>query len=103
MRLIVMFDLPTNTKEERKRANKFRNFLLQDGFYMLQYSVYIRICNGLENVHLHEERIKANVPPYGHIRSFCMTELQYKNVKTYIGNAIPHIDMEKEEILISLF
>lgn len=41
MRLFVMFDLPTNTAAERKAAGKFRNFLLKDGFYMMQYSIYI--------------------------------------------------------------
>ena len=48
MRLIVMFDLPVMTKAERRAATQFRNFLLNDGYYMMQFSIYIRLCNGIE-------------------------------------------------------
>ena len=44
MRVVVLFDLPTNTKGERRAATQFRKFLLDDGFNMLQYSVYTRLC-----------------------------------------------------------
>lgn len=46
MRLIVMFDLPTGTVGERRAANQFRHFLLHDGYYMMQFSIYVRLCNG---------------------------------------------------------
>lgn len=48
MRLIVMFDLPTGTAGERRAANQFRHFLLHDGYYMMQFSIYVRLCNGQE-------------------------------------------------------
>ena len=44
--MIVFFDLPVQTKTERRHATAFRNFLLKDGYHMLQFSVYARVCNG---------------------------------------------------------
>ena len=57
MRLIVMFDLPVMTKAERRAATQFRNFLLNDGYYMMQFSIYIRLCNGMEAANTHRERL----------------------------------------------
>lgn len=62
MRLFVMFDLPVRTASERKEAARFRKFLLNDGYYMLQYSIYVRICNGMESADKHEQRLKNNLP-----------------------------------------
>ena len=45
MRMIVFFDLPVKTKNERREATRFRNFLMNDGYHMLQFSVYARVCN----------------------------------------------------------
>ena len=50
MRMIVFFDLPVQTKTERRHATAFRNFLLKDGYHMLQFSVYARVCNGNDAV-----------------------------------------------------
>lgn len=54
MRMIVFFDLPVQTKTERRHATAFRNFLLKDGYHMLQFSVYARVCNGNDAVKKHE-------------------------------------------------
>ncbi|MNT26127.1 CRISPR-associated endoribonuclease Cas2 [compost metagenome] len=54
MRILVFFDLPVKTKQERKKANQFRKFLLKDGYYMIQLSVYARVCNGNDMVELHK-------------------------------------------------
>jgi len=53
MRLIVFFDLPVVKKEDRKGYTQFRKFLLKDGYDMVQFSVYSRICNGQESVNKH--------------------------------------------------
>ena len=63
MRLFVMFDLPTNTAEDRKNAAKFRKFLINDGYYMMQYSIYVRVCNGWEAANQHEARVQRAIPP----------------------------------------
>ena len=48
MWMMVLFDLPVLTKKERKAATKFRKFLLDQGFEMSQFSVYMRFCAGKE-------------------------------------------------------
>ena len=85
MRMIVFFDLPVQTKTQRQAAAKFRNFLLKDGYYMVQYSVYARICSGFDSVSLHEERLKRNLPERGLIRLLTVTEKQYSNSKVLLG------------------
>ena len=63
MRVAVFFDLPTNTKAERRAATQFRKFLLDDGFDMLQYSVYARLCPNHMHVIVGEKTVQEkNVP-----------------------------------------
>lgn len=85
MRLMVFFDLPVTTLEQRKQATKFRNYLIKDGYYMLQFSVYSRICNTIESAKLHEERLKLNLPPNGSVRSMIITEKQYASMNILSG------------------
>lgn len=85
MRILVFFDLPVKTKQERKLANRFRNFLLKDGYYMVQLSVYARVCNGNDMVEVHKKRLKANVPNEGSVRVLVITEKQYENVDVFLG------------------
>ena len=77
MYLFVMFDLPVTTKAERKAANQFRNFLKKDGYDMLQYSIYSRICRGQDAVDKHVQRLKKTVPEEGGVRVFQITDKQY--------------------------
>ena len=57
MRMLVFFDLPVVTAKEKKDAAKFRKFLLKDGYHMVQWSVYSRICNGMDAVAMHKQRL----------------------------------------------
>lgn len=85
MRILVFFDLPVKTKQERRKATQFRNFLIKDGYYMIQFSVYARVCNGNDMVELHKKRLKANIPDDGSIRVLVITEKQYENVEILLG------------------
>ncbi len=85
MRLFVLFDLPTNTKKERKYAARFRKDLLNDGFTMLQYSVYCRICKGQESVDLHIQYVAQVVPPKGSVRLLSITDMQYARMRLLVG------------------
>ena len=60
MRMIVFFDLPVTEKPAQKAAAKFRNFLVKDGYLMIQFSVYSRVCNGYDAVKTHEKRLKQH-------------------------------------------
>ncbi len=85
MRILVFFDLPVKTKNERRKATQFRNFLLKDGYYMVQFSVYARLCNGTDMADIHRERLRANVPDNGSVRVLTITEKQYENVEILLG------------------
>ena len=65
MWIFVFFDLPTETKKNRKDAAKFRKELERDGFTMMQFSVYVRHCPSKENMDVHIKRVQISMPPAG--------------------------------------
>ncbi len=85
MRLLVFFDLPTTTKVERRAYTVFRRFLLNDGYDMIQFSVYGRIVNGRDAELKHTQRLVAQLPPSGSIRAMTVTEKQYAGIKLLVG------------------
>jgi len=85
MRILVFFDLPTTTKEDKRAYVLFRRFLLNDGYDMLQWSVYGRLINGLDAERKHMKRLEANLPPAGSVRSLVVTEKQYAAMRILIG------------------
>lgn len=85
MWLIVLFDLPTDTKKARKDYTLFRKKLLNDGFGMMQYSVYYRHCASDENATVHFNRVKAFLPPEGEVRLIRITDKQYGKIQVYYG------------------
>jgi CRISPR-associated protein Cas2 len=85
MWLFVFFDLPVGTKAERRAATRFRNFLKDDGFLMLQWSVYARVCRGEEATEKHQARVTKNLPSKGSVRTLQVTERQYARMKLLIG------------------
>lgn len=86
MRVLVMFDMPTCSKKERKDYAKFRKNLIKDGFMMLQYSVYMRICKGVASANNYLDKVGLIVPPKGHIRALILTEKQFDNMRLLLGN-----------------
>lgn len=88
MRMIVFFDLPVTEKSAQKAATKFRKFLLDDGYLMVQYSVYSRVCNGYDAVKTHENRLKKHLPPNGSVRLLTITEKQYESMQILLGEYI---------------
>lgn len=85
MRILVMFDLPVKTPKERKIYTNFRKALLKDGYVMIQYSIYYRICKGLDDVYKHEKRLDGFLPENGAIRTMVITEKQYEDMKILVG------------------
>jgi len=93
MRLIVFFDLPSVTKTEKRAYTLFRRFLLNDGYDMLQWSVYGRVVNGMDAEKKHLNRLEANLPPAGSVRSLTVTEKQFASIKMLVGK--PKIQEKK--------
>lgn len=85
MWLFVFFDLPTNTKKERKAAAQFRKALEKDGFSMMQYSVYVRHCPSKENMNVHIARVRASMPPSGLTSILSITDKQYGEIQNFWG------------------
>lgn len=85
MRILVFFDLPVQKSAERKLATQFRKFLIDDGYYMLQYSVYSRICNSVENAESHFKRLSIAAPKVGSVRCMIVTEKQYNTMRIICG------------------
>ncbi len=85
MWLFVMFDLPTNTHQERKHASLFRKELLLDGFNMMQYSVYTRVCPSKEHAQVHIKRIRECTPTDGKVSVLQVTDYQFGNMEHIIN------------------
>ncbi|NOX34729.1 MAG: CRISPR-associated endonuclease Cas2 [Deltaproteobacteria bacterium] len=85
MWIIVLFDLPTKTKIERKRYTLFRKRLMKGGFSMMQYSVYMRHCASDENARVHVHRVKNNLPPDGEVRIIKITDKQFARIEVFYG------------------
>lgn len=101
MRILVFFDLPVTTKRQRSEAAKFRKFLLQDGYHMLQFSVYARTCNGNDAVEKHKARLKRCIPDNGSIRVLVITEKQYETIEILLGDLCEaDADFQTEQLSI---
>lgn len=85
MRVLVLFDLPSVLKSEKRSYVRFRKALLDDGFIMLQYSIYMRFCRNLKDSEKHIVRVKAIAPKDGNIRILTITEHQYEEMVIVIG------------------
>jgi len=83
MWLFVYFDLPTKTKKERKEYRLFREGLENDGFNMLQYSIYTRHCMSREDAEKHKKRVKEILPPHGHIIIHTITDKQFGMMENF--------------------
>ena len=85
MWLFCLFDLPTNTKAQRKRAAEFRKNLIDDGFDMMQFSVYKRFCGSSEACEVHAKRIREWLPEEGTVSILKFTDKQFSDIETFIG------------------
>jgi CRISPR-associated protein Cas2 len=85
MWILVFFDLPTETKQERKIYSDFRKKLLQDGFSMFQFSIYVRHCSSAENTEVHVKRVKNALPNKGSIGILNITDKQFGSMELFYG------------------
>jgi CRISPR-associated protein Cas2 len=85
MWVFVLFDLPVGTKKERKAATRFRHALLDLGFEMSQYSVYLKFCAGKEQAEAVERKVEMVMPAAGKVHFVQITDKQYENIRTYRG------------------
>ena len=94
--LLVAFDLPVKSREQRKRAIGFRQFLLDDGFLMVQFSVYARSCVSFARQETHLDRVKKSLPPEGSVRAWFVTRAQWE--RSYVIHGSPAVEVPAEDM-----
>lgn len=87
MWILVFFDLPTDSKKEKKAYTNFRKKLLTDGFTMFQFSIYVRHCSSRENRNVHLKRIKSILPEKGHVGILSITDKQFEMMEIFYGKS----------------
>jgi len=100
MWVVTMFDLPTDTKAARRAYSNFRHRLLDEGFLMLQYSVYARPCLSDEVAEGVEKRIKSELPSDGEVRIMSFTDKQYARMKFFHGKTRKATEKLPEQLSI---
>lgn len=98
MWVIALFDLPTETREQRREYRRFRDHLLRDGFVMLQFSVYARPCPTYEDAEKHTDRVELHLPPEGQVRVLTLTSQQYGRMKCFFGERTIHPEKEPDQL-----
>lgn len=86
MRLIVMFDVPMDTSDQRRAYRHFHKALIREGFLMMQYSTYVRVCVNKKAAEFVEKRIAPLAPKGGKVQTMTVTEKQYQAMH-YIQDA----------------
>ena len=85
MWLLVLFDLPTQTKKDIRAYTIFRKRLMKDGFTMFQFSIYVRHCASMENAEVHRKRVRSFLPEFGKVGIICITDKQFGNIDLFFG------------------
>lgn len=86
MWILVFFDLPTDTKKDKRAYFDFRKNLQRDGFTMFQFSIYIRHCASMENAEVHIKRVKSFLPEFGKVGIMCITDKQFGSIELFYGH-----------------
>ena len=88
MWVLVLFDLPTETKKDKKAYADFRKNLQRDGFTMFQFSIYARHCASSENAEVHIKRVKSFLPEFGKVGIMCITDKQFGKIELFYGKKV---------------
>lgn len=100
MRTIVFFDLPNVYSKDRKNYIKFRKFLINEGFLMLQESAYSKLTLNSGQTKYLMERVRKNAPAKGIIQMLTVTEKQYSQIEYVIGHSSSKIIDDDERLII---
>lgn len=100
MWLFAMFDLPVDTKENRKEYTIFRKKLQKNGFMMLQFSVYARYCSSEEVAITYRRRVRGALPPGGQVRVVAITDHQFGKMEIYNRRKRAEPEAEPQQLLL---
>lgn len=100
MRLMLFFDLPVETAKNRRDYRLFRRLLINDGFYMLQESVYCKMVINRTNADLTKERVKRICPVDGNVMWLCITEKQFTAIELLCGSNKSNVIANDDRLII---
>lgn len=100
MWMIAMFDLPVDTKENKRQYVQFRKKLLNEGFYMMQFSVYARYCPSEESSETNKRHIKAALPPEGEVRIAMLTDRQFTKMEVFYGKTVKKGEGKPSQLML---
>ena len=98
MWVLVLFDLPTETKKERKAAADFRKHIMGDGFTMFQFSAYVRHCPSRENADVHIKRVKSMLPEFGQVGILCITDKQFGEIEVFYSQKPQKVEAPGQQL-----
>ena len=100
MRLLVFFDLPTITMEDKRNYRHFRNSLIKNGFIMLQESVYCKMMTTPSVEKSVQRFLMNNKPPTGIVQSLTVTEKQFVNMEYLVGESSSDVIDSEERVIV---
>ena len=100
MRILVFFDLPTDTAKNRKIYSNFRKLLINEGFIMMQESVYTKLALNNSVVNSVKDKINKNKPPKGIVQMLTITEKQFNSIEYIVGKKDSNVLDDTERMVI---
>lgn len=95
-----MFDLPVETSQQRRDYRQFRKALINEGFIMVQYSVYVRVCVNKKSAMFMEHRVQRFLPSNGLVQSLVLTEKQYNDMHFLVGSPVKDVRNSSDRTVI---
>lgn len=102
MRVLVFFDLPVETYEDKRQYRVFREFLVKNGFIMMQKSIYYKIALNPQIANSIKTVVKQNLPKNGVVQLLCVTEKQFASIDYLLGDKNTDI-VDSENRLVELW
>ena len=100
MRILVLFDLPITTLENKRSYRAFRKYLLKNGFMMMQESVYSKIALNQNVATGICDSVKKQKPPSGLVQMLTVTEKQFAKMEMIVGKSHSSVVDSDERLLI---
>ena len=100
MRVMVFFDLPVETSEDRREYRKFRKFLIKKGFLMMQESVYSKLALNQTVANSIVSSVRENKPKSGLVQMLVITEKQYARMEYVVGEKQGRVIESDERMVI---
>lgn len=100
MRVLVFFDLPTNTMAEKREYRRFRKFLIRSGFIMLQKSVYSKLVLNTTAGNMVMANTRKNKPKAGLVQMLSITENQFAKMEFVVGESVSDMLDSTERLVI---